>query len=82
MSGYYVMQDIDGDECVILHCDSLADAEKAMRAEAARLCNRPEHFSVWNAKGGIEVLWCPAMQDFLPIEQLKAMARNTRSTKR
>lgn len=51
---FYVMQEIDGDECLLCHRDTEDEAIRAMRDEAKR--DTHASLSVWSSTGGIRAL--------------------------
>lgn len=55
---YYVMDCIEGDECVLFHCQ---DYNSAMQKCMAEMIHRPTaDLSIWNSRGEILTLRVPA----------------------
>jgi hypothetical protein len=57
MSGYYVMNCVDGDECLLYHTATYGEAETKLTDFAAVTPDPDLCLSIWAAGGAIAAVW-------------------------
>ena len=65
---FYVMELLEGDECLLFHRDTLPEALRAMAEQSQRDAHAA--LSVWDSTGGVRAMW-DAENGLVMVPQLR-----------